>query len=132
MAVTSLFRSGPRRPTDPTGQGLPDRSEAALGLFPPDALRAGVRDGSAMVGCEVADDGSLANCSVVSEAPVGMGFGAAALQIVAVMKMNPWTTQGTPVEGARIQIPIHLVLPSEAAPSAPSAAPPAAATPPKP
>jgi hypothetical protein len=36
------------------------------------------------------------------------------------MQMNPWTAQGTPVDGARIRVPITLKLPDE-----PAAAPPA-------
>jgi protein TonB len=65
-------------------------------------------------------DGSLSDCTVASEAPAGLGFGAAALQVAAIMKMNPWTKQGAPVDGGRIRLPIHLVLP----PTAPAAAEP--------
>jgi protein TonB len=70
-----------------------------------------------MVDCTVVHDGSLNDCAVASEDPAGLGFGDAALQIAAVMGMNPWTAQGTPVEGARIRLPIRLVLP-QATPTA--------------
>jgi hypothetical protein len=43
-----------------------------------------------------------------------MGFGAAALEIAAVVAMNPWTAQGDPVDGARIRLPLRLELPKEA------------------
>ncbi|HEX3919497.1 MAG TPA: TonB family protein [Caulobacteraceae bacterium] len=103
--------------------------QALAALFPQAAVKAGILDGRATVVCSVVHDGSLNDCSVTSETPAGLGFGSAALQIAAVMKMNPWTRQGAPVEGGRIRLPIHLVLPPAAAPAAgPANAP----TPPKP
>jgi TonB family protein len=91
----------------------------AVKLFPPEAVAAGRRDGRAIVVCAVAHDGALTDCSVSSETPTGLGFGAAALKIASVMKMNPWTAQGMPVDGAHIALPINLVLPPDA-PSPPA------------
>jgi TonB family protein len=90
-------------------------------LFPLAATNAGVRTGRAEVDCKVQHDGSLKDCTVASEDPAGMGFGDAALEIAAVMVMNPWTAQGDPVDGARIRLPVRLGLPADQ---------PAAATPP--
>jgi protein TonB len=59
---------------------------------------------------------------VVSESPADVGFGEAAMRVAAVMRMNPWTSQGAPVDGMKINLPIRLVLP-DAPP--PPAAPPA-------
>ena len=86
--------------------------EDAAKLFP--AAAAGLKQGRATLSCAVAHDGSLNTCSVDSEDPTGMGFGEAALKIAAVTAMNPWTAQGTPVEGARIRLPIRLVAPDPA------------------
>jgi len=80
-------------------------------LFPAAAANAGLKSGVASVDCSVQHDGSLKNCAVASENPIGMGFGDAALQIAAVMVMNPWTAEGDPVDGARIRLPVRLVLP---------------------
>jgi hypothetical protein len=90
----------------PTGAGK---------LFPAAAAKAGLKAGSAKVACTVAEDGTLKACAVASEDPAGMGFGDAALLIASVMQMNPWSAEGSPVGGARIVLPIKLVLPDDAA-----------------
>ena len=92
-------------------------------LFPAAAVKAGLKTGSARVACTVAQDGTLKACSVSSEDPAGMGFGDAALLIASVMQMNPWTAEGSPVDGAHIVLPIKLVLPDDA-PAAPAGQPP--------
>ncbi len=78
--------------------------------------------------CTVRHDGGLTACEVVSEQPAGLGFGDAALIVAGVMEMNPWTAQGTPVDGARIKLPVRLELPADT----PAAATPAAPAPAKP
>jgi hypothetical protein len=95
--------------------------EYAASLFPVAAVKAGLRAGRAEVECTVQHDGTLKDCVLASEEPSGMGFGDAALQIAAVMAMNPWTAQGDPVDGARIRLPVRLELPSD--PPAPPAKP---------
>lgn len=122
---------------DPTAAGPPVevydplwlKSVSASGagkLFPAAAANAGLKVGSAKVACTVAQDGTLKACSVASEDPPGMGFGEAALVIASVMQMNPWSAEGSPVDGAHIVLPIKLVLPNDAAPAAPPASQPPA------
>ena len=94
--------------------------ESVAKLFPAAAAAAGIRTGVGTVVCAVKHDGGLSDCAVVSEEPVGMGFGNAALQVAAVMKMNPWTAEGDPVDGARIRLPVRLEIPAEAPPAAPT------------
>ncbi|HLY80939.1 MAG TPA: energy transducer TonB [Caulobacteraceae bacterium] len=84
-------------------------------LFPPAAAKAGVRSGKAMLDCGVRQDGGLKDCTVESEEPAGLGFGGAALTVASVMVMNPWTAQGTPVDGAHIRLPVRLEFPADAA-----------------
>ena len=84
--------------------------EYAAKLFPAPAAAAGLKTGVGTVECTIKHDGGLEPCAVVSEQPPGLGFGDAALQIAAVMKMNPWTAQGDPVDGARIRLPVRLEL----------------------
>lgn len=57
------------------------------GLARPSAPEAGY----ATIECAVAPDGRPANCRVLSEAPAGMGFGAAALDIVQRGRLSPRT-----------------------------------------
>ena len=72
----------------------------------------------------MAADGTLSGCETVTEDPAGLGFGEAAMEVASVMQMSPWTKQGAPVEGARINLPIKFVLPTDAtAPAAPPAKP---------
>ena len=117
----------PNEVYDPTWLTRVDPDSVAK-LFPAAAAAAGLRTGVASVECTVKHDGSLADCVIVSEQPAAMGFGDAALQVASVMKMNPWTAQGDPVDGARIRLPVRLELPANS-PAAAAAARPA---PPKP
>jgi TonB family protein len=89
--------------------------EAVAQLFPAAAAKAGYNSGGAKVDCSVKHDGSLTDCVVADEEPAGFGFGQAALEIAAAMKMNPWTAQGDPVDGGRIGLPVKLVLPTDQA-----------------
>ena len=79
-------------------------------LFPEEAAKAGYNTGSATLDCEVAHGGKLVNCAALNENPPGFGFGTAALAVAHVMVMNPWTSSGTPVDGAHISLPIRLNL----------------------
>ena len=89
-------------------------------LFPAQAAKAGYKTGVGVVACQVTHEGRLADCSVSSENPANLGFGDAALQLAAAMTMNPWTKQGDPVDGARVQLPIRINLSPE--PTAPAVA----------
>jgi TonB family protein len=93
-------------------------------LFPAAAAKAGYKVGRASVECTVAADGTLSGCTTVTEDPAGLGFGDAAMEVAGVMQMSPWTKQGAPVEGARINLPIKFVLPDESPATAPAAAAP--------
>ena len=123
----------PRKPSPPMEVNDPEwlvgaDSVMAGKLFPDAAVQAGLKTGRAFVSCDAAHDGSLTHCVVASEDQPGLGFGASALAIAGVMKMNPWTKQGVPVDGARILLPIRVNF-ADSAPSGPKAA---AAPPPAP
>jgi TonB family protein len=81
--------------------------------------------GHATLHCAVAADGSLENCEVSSEAPKGMGFGAAAIEMSTDFLMRPQTIDGRPVSGGEINIPIHFQPAPDDAPTAPAPAEPA-------
>jgi len=112
----------PRQPSPPIEVNDPEwlqmASQAMAGrLFPEAAAKAGLTTGRAFVACEVAHDGGLIHCAVRTEDPAGLGFGASALAIAGVMKMNPWTKQGAPVDGAHIVVPIRLNIADSAPPA---------------
>ena len=56
--------------------------------------------------CKVNATGELFDCTVASEAPVGLGFGAAALKRAPLFKMKPVSIDGNPVSGASVEVPI--------------------------
>ncbi|WP_091740636.1 energy transducer TonB [Phenylobacterium immobile] len=84
---------------------------AEIARYYPD--RAARRDisGRAVIACRVTREGGLDGCTVDAEAPAGEGFGAAALKMSRHFKMRPMTSDGEPVAGGRIRIPIRFALP---------------------
>ncbi len=62
--------------------------------------------------CGVVADGTLADCKIVSETPAGAGFGDAILRMAKHFQMTPTTSNGTPVAGGRVRIPIRFSVPN--------------------
>jgi TonB family protein len=86
----------------PTGEQLAN-------VFPvvAQALNVG---GKAEINCKVTIQGDVADCQVVAETPVGMGFGVAALSLAPYFKMRPKMVDGAPVGGAGVNIPVQFHL----------------------
>jgi len=81
-------------------------------------------EGRATIACAVNLEGKLVDCEVTSEAPQGLGFGAAALAMSQSFKMRPQMQNGSPVEGGEVRIPLRFVLPAtEPPPPPPDATP---------
>ncbi len=80
----------------------------------PETARRDRRVGSVVAECTVTAEGTLAQCSTVSEAPLGMGFGQGGVKLMPEFKMAPLDSFGIKVEGRKIRIPIRF---SPAAPS---------------
>ena len=59
-----------------------------------------------MLSCTVLQGGWTRNCSVMSETPSGQGFGQAALGLSARFRLATWTSEGLPVVGGVINVPI--------------------------
>lgn len=99
----------------PLDDGLPtirqprwtERPRDLARYYPRRALARGV-EAWVVLDCIVGVSGAL-NCSVVSEAPEGWGFGEAALRIARDHRMEPALRDGVPVEG-RYQMRVPFTL----------------------
>jgi TonB family protein len=84
--------------------------DKVLKLFPPEAAAQGVTTGRGVAQCVVAPDGSLTDCTPQAADPAGLGFSEAAVKLASGLRMNPWSADGGPVDGAVVNIPIRLNL----------------------
>ena len=89
----------------------PDEFQA---VWPRDALLKG-RDGRVVIACEIAPQGTLEACKVISESPSGEGFGAAALLLAPSFAMKPGVKDGKPVRST-VRIPINFKTAGPASP----------------
>ena len=87
--------------------------------YPQAAVKAGVKTGLGVVACVVDIRGELTDCQVRREDPVGLDFGAAAMEAAKLMAMNPWSKEGEPLDGLPIVLPVrfHWQEPAADAPS---------------
>jgi TonB family protein len=91
--------------TDPDWLVRPTAEDISR-VYPRDALRHKIV-GSALLHCMADIDGYLSDCTVSDETPKDAGFGNAALEITAYMRMKPATTFGVPVE-SQVNVPINF------------------------
>lgn len=89
-------------------------------LFPAQAAERGLRTGKGIAECTVAADGSLQNCHPVVGEPDDLGFSQSAVKVASVMRMNLWTQEGGPIDGATIRLPVVFNLAASAAASPPT------------
>ena len=115
VAADVISSAAPEKPdfrlpahTDPDWLVKPTAENIAR-VFPAAALKAQI-GGRAILHCRVDVDGYLADCTILSEEPQGQGFGNAALEITAYMRMQPATDYGVPVEGD-VRLPITFAKP---------------------
>jgi periplasmic protein TonB len=92
--------------TNPEWLSRPSAAEFAR-VYPEQAAREGI-GGLVSLSCEVAVNGAVTACDVVSESPGGYGFSRAALSLTPHFRLKPRTEDGQPVGGARVVIPIRF------------------------
>lgn len=82
------------------------RGEDMARVYPTEALRRGL-EGSVILMCVADENGYLKDCVVQDEAPKDMGFGNAALEMSAYMRMIPASDYGVP-RPAQVNIPLNF------------------------
>ena len=100
---------GDSRIVKPEWGRLPDAA-AVDSLYPP-AAKAAKATGAVTVECRVAAGGALTNCNMLRETPGDLGFGQAALALTKHFRMRAWTSDGRPVDGALVRIPVRYENP---------------------
>lgn len=81
-----------------------------LEVFPPEAAAKGVGTGLGVARCLVAANGALTDCSPEAGDPDGLGFSEVAVKLASTMRMNPWSADGRPVDGAVFHFKLRLNL----------------------
>jgi len=96
----------PRIIQNPRFKERPDGADVER-FYPPGARRKGI-SGRVTVQCAVAIDGRPTNCGVVSEEPLGEGFGAAATALAKTFKLLPKNAQGVPNTGGVFEFSLQF------------------------
>ena len=73
-------------------------------------------EGAAAIDCLVMDDGKLARCQVVAEAPGGYGFGQATLDLAGDFLMKPRLVDGEAAPGAVVRVGVKFTAADATAP----------------
>ncbi len=105
--IVHAERTGANPPmmiTDPDWRRRPGRDEFSK-YYPP---KGSMIAGQTLIDCKVAVTGSLYDCQVIDESPLGFDFGAASLKLAGHFNMVPALEDGVPIEGEHIQIPINF------------------------
>jgi TonB family protein len=121
-AATRPKRAGPTVAGDVVGSPTPDTpnyrmpahtdadwlikptAENISRVYPSAAARDHV-GGKVLLGCTADEDGYLSECAVLSETPKDLGFGNAALEVTAYMRMQPATNYGVPTRSP-VRVPV--------------------------
>lgn len=90
-------------------------SDDLAAAYPSAAKAAGVT-GRADLSCLVANDGSLEACRIALETPADRGFGAAALSLKPLFKMDMASPTGAAAKGKRLRLPVRFGVRANAPP----------------
>ena len=106
----------PIPPPDTPNYALPSHTDPAWLIKPsgddidrvyPTTALAKRTSGGVTMTCVADEDGYLKDCVVNEESPKDLGFGNAALELTAYMRMQPATNYGIPVE-SQVTVPIRF------------------------
>jgi protein TonB len=107
LFATALQATAPLVPTGvPNWEILPSADDLKR-VYPRRAMRAR-QSGLAVMRCQVTTTGHLQDCVVLSETPNGYFFGEAVLKLTPKFKLAPLKSDGTSVEGGRIDVPVRF------------------------
>jgi TonB family protein len=95
---------------DPKWVRMPRAEDVAR--YYPAAAKGNRSAGKATINCTVSRAGVMYNCWIVSEDPVGMGFGAAALKLARYYVASPKTVGGATVEDNFVRIAVAFKPPT--------------------
>lgn len=85
-----------------------------MATFFPQKARIAEQAGWAILECLTAATGEMKECHLISEAPAGYGFGAAALKLSSKFRIDIRKTDPATLEHGVVMIPIHMVTPTGA------------------
>ncbi len=94
----------------------PSWSRNPSGDFPERALTNGITSGTVRLNCLASANGSLTDCSVLSEDPAGAGFAQSALAATRRARLSPRTVDSAPA-GARVQWTVRFHAEQSVAPA---------------
>jgi len=106
---TRMLQPGQTVTGSPSLMAIPTNLELGA-AFPRPARRAGVGQSRAAMDCTVAPGGSLSSCTVVRESPTGVGVAAGAMQLAPKYKVSLWSSDGLPVIGSTVRVPVSYEL----------------------
>lgn len=84
-------------------------SQQPTPMYPAPAAANGINSGTVTLACRVEAGGSASDCTVLSESPEGVGFGAAALAAMETARFSS-TTMASATPGARARFTIRFRL----------------------
>lgn len=79
-------------------------------VISPAARAAKVYKARVVMLCKVVAEGALGDCKVQAEEPAGLGYGASAVALAPRFRVAVWTSEGLPVVGGSIRVPLRFDL----------------------
>lgn len=112
LAALMCLGAAPTRPVlkEPDWIAKPNGDDFAY-HYPKLAASLGI-EGRAVVQCGLDVRGAMADCRVLEESPVGLGFGTAVLGLTKAFRISPLEVNGAAVAGGEVRIPIVFKLPA--------------------
>ncbi len=104
--VSAPSSNSQRTIANPHWISRPNRDD--ISRYYPERAQRTETEGAARMSCLFTAKGTLAACSVLDETPAGMGFGDAALKMSKLFAVRPLMPDGSPVEGARVDVSISF------------------------